>query len=264
VAHVSVEQLAAELHAILARLVQARETMSSAAALLDEAAQIAGSAVAGTAHPHVGEIPAHFDRAHREVARSGQVVERVEDGIRTYLASIGAASAPVSGRPHPPGSRSKRTIEPTGIANRHGDRYPEGAVPYSDDLPPRVRARLRNSPMTGHIEIGGRSYGTLTATTQDHWTRDAVQRVRLLGFSFAEMRLANHVEMKAVVIMIQNGATDGRVIINHSPCGSEPGAAGGCDSLLPHFIPAGSTLTVMGTDANGSSFLRSYTGKARR
>ncbi|CRK59582.1 hypothetical protein [Alloactinosynnema sp. L-07] len=116
--------------------------------------------------------------------------------------------------------------------------------------------------MTGHVEIAGRSYGTLTATTQDPWTRDAVQRVKLLGFSFAEMRLANHVEMKAVMIMIQNGADECRVIINHASCGSEPGAAGGCDSFLPHFIPAGSALTVMGTDANGGPFTRVYRGRA--
>lgn len=86
----------------------------------------------------------------------------------------------------------------------------------------------------------------------------------MLGYSLVQAQLANHVEMKAVVVMIQNNRTEARVVINHAPCGSEPGLTGGCHSFLPRFIPNGRTLTVLGTDAKGNPFRRTYRGEAPR
>jgi hypothetical protein len=76
------------------------------------------------------------------------------------------------------------------------------------------------------------------------------------------MQFANHVEMKAVAAMIASGSMNARVIINHAPCGSEPRNGIGCEQFLPAIIPAGSTLTVLGTDAQGNPFERIYDGKA--
>ncbi|MGQ0841533.1 DddA-like double-stranded DNA deaminase toxin [Actinokineospora sp.] len=64
--------------------------------------------------------------------------------------------------------------------------------------------------------------------------------------------------------MTGTGARSAQVIINHAPCGSEPGAIDGCDAVLPSFIPCGSQLTVLGTDAQGDPFHRTYKGKAVR
>ncbi|MGQ0841143.1 DddA-like double-stranded DNA deaminase toxin [Actinokineospora sp.] len=117
--------------------------------------------------------------------------------------------------------------------------------------------------MSGIAEIDGRSYGEISATTADTWAHEVAERAKLLGMKESVAKwLYNHVEMKAVVMMIQSGATYGRVIINHAPCGSEPGARGGCHRYLPYFLPRGSSLTVLGTDANGQPFRREYEGKA--
>ncbi len=117
--------------------------------------------------------------------------------------------------------------------------------------------------MTGIAEINGRAFGEISATTTDTWTQDVAARAQTLGLvSAAVRRLYNHVEMKAVVMMVKTGATSGRIMINHAPCGSEPGEIRGCHAYLSDFIPTGSTFTVLGTDANGNPFRSEYKGRA--
>ncbi|WP_157368142.1 hypothetical protein [Alloactinosynnema sp. L-07] len=90
----SVEQVSTALHAVLARLFEARESMRSAAAFLDEAAQAASSTMVGTRDPHASDVAANIDRAERDLIRSEQTVQRAEVGIRSYLADIGAVPVP--------------------------------------------------------------------------------------------------------------------------------------------------------------------------
>ncbi|MGQ0838171.1 DddA-like double-stranded DNA deaminase toxin [Actinokineospora sp.] len=116
--------------------------------------------------------------------------------------------------------------------------------------------------MTGRLQVGGKDFGTLDAARNDPWTSEVNSRIRALGLHDDVYAVNNHVEMKAVAAMIASGATCAQVVINHSPCGSEPRARMGCDQYLPAFIPHGSTLTVFGTDAQGSPFQRTYEGKA--
>ncbi|CRK61500.1 hypothetical protein [Alloactinosynnema sp. L-07] len=120
----------------------------------------------------------------------------------------------------------------------------------------------RNAPMTGHIEVDGRDYGTLSATHQDTWTTEVAQRIRALGMPADALNVKNHVEMKAVVATVRSGARNARVIINHAPCGSEPRAPIGCEQYLPVFIPKGCSVTVLGTDAQGNLFQQTYLGRA--
>lgn len=75
-------------------------------------------------------------------------------------------------------------------------------------------------------------------------------------------RLSNHVEMKAVLMLVRSGRQAATVTINNAPCGSEPGQRGGCHGVLEAFLPFGSSLTVLGTDAHGRPFRRVYHGKA--
>ncbi|HVK21299.1 MAG TPA: DddA-like double-stranded DNA deaminase toxin [Actinokineospora sp.] len=116
--------------------------------------------------------------------------------------------------------------------------------------------------MTGHIEIDGRDYGQLTATHQDVWAVEVAQRIRTLGLPADALNVKNHVEMKAVLVMVTSGARNARVIINHAPCGSEPRAPIGCAQFLPVFIPEGCTVTVLGTDAQGNPFQQEFRGRA--
>ncbi|WP_035286206.1 hypothetical protein [Actinokineospora spheciospongiae] len=61
------------------------------------------------------------------------------------------------------------------MENKHGDRYP-AALPYCDDLPPRVRRGTGNVAIVGRVEIDGRDFGTLSAHRSDGWAQDAAQR----------------------------------------------------------------------------------------
>jgi hypothetical protein len=254
-------------------LEQARHSLVAATTLMDEAAQAAGGAVRGTADAAIARIPAMFAEAGRELDDPQRVVTDVESALRAYLVSIVGVGwdSSVSGASSQAGWTSARlrpleqerpSPSPMGVRNRHGDRFPEEALPYCDDLPPRVLVGQGNSPTTGIVEMGGRSYGEVRPSRGDMWSQEVVKRIDALGMSRRAKRYDNHVEMKAAAMLVMSNALEGRVIINHAPCGSEPGAYEGCDTFLAAFIPEGSVLTVLGTDAQGESFKRVYRGRA--
>jgi hypothetical protein len=148
------------------------------------------------------------------------------------------------------------------VTNRHGDRYPPGAN-NPDALPPRVTRRDLRSPMTGIVTIDGREMGELGATRHDPWAEQARERMTALGIlPYVIDALYNHVEVKVVMAMIAMGARHGEVTINNSPCGSQPYPPFGCHQQLAELLPAGRTLTVYGTTADGEPFERTYRGKA--
>ncbi|MDQ3401777.1 MAG: hypothetical protein M3548_00055 [Actinomycetota bacterium] len=248
----STEQLTAHLADVSAKLEQTRHNLTGAAICLDDAAQRAGAAVQGTTNAEAARIPAWFAQASQELATSLATISAVEKVLTRYLASINGVRGTSTPKPH---------VTPP---NRHGDRYPEEALPYSDDLPPRVRRGERNSPMTGHVLLDGRDVGTISATRADVWTDEVAARIDSLGMPDDMFALTNHVEMKTVAMMIRNGARYARVIINHAPCGSGPGLMIGCDQFLSDFIPKGYSLTVLGTDQNGNPFKRTYHGRVGR
>ncbi|GAA3031691.1 SCP1.201-like deaminase [Actinokineospora globicatena] len=147
----------------------------------------------------------------------------------------------------------------------HGDRYPDEAVPYHDFMPPRVRKGQRNSPpMTGWVRLDGHDVGEIGATRNDPWAEKAAHRISALRVPNAD-QLNNHVEVKVVVMQIEMRRTQGQVVINHAPCGSETGSyLPGCHRALPRILPEGYTLTVLGTDVDGNPFKHIYHGKATR
>ncbi|OLT45212.1 hypothetical protein BJF85_02160 [Saccharomonospora sp. CUA-673] len=116
--------------------------------------------------------------------------------------------------------------------------------------------------MVAYPEIGGRKLGHITPNRDDPWAAEAKTEMLKRGIpSAAARRLANHVEIKTATMMIRRGEREGRLVLNHAPCGSEPGATGGCHEYLPAILPAGYSLTVLGTDVNGKPFTRTYRGQ---
>lgn len=260
----SIQELAAQLAVVLARLAEARRSLTTAAVSLGEAREMARTATRGTTQSGPKQAAAQLANARREVAEARDRCHQADVAIQAYMAEVGI---PVPGAAlfgvSSPQERPRASARPAGVANRHGDRYPEAALPYSDGLPPRVLRGTRNVPIVGHINLDGRDVGTIGAAFGDVWEKDSTSRMRALGLRRA-LGVAHHVEMKAVVMMIKTGARHARVIINHSPCGSQPGASLGCDTFLPDVVPQGSTVTVLGTDAHGEAFERTYHGRAVR
>ncbi|GLZ41568.1 DddA-like double-stranded DNA deaminase toxin [Actinokineospora sp. NBRC 105648] len=149
------------------------------------------------------------------------------------------------------------------MANPHGDRYPPEAFPDADDLPPRVRRGRGNARLEAFIQIDGKPIGSITPARGDVWAQRAARRSFDLELWQAD-DVSNHVEMKAAVILVEGRGTHAQVILNHAPCGSEKYDPAGCDDYLPDFIPIGRSMTVLGTDARGNPFRRTYEGKAVR
>lgn len=117
--------------------------------------------------------------------------------------------------------------------------------------------------LVAYPELDGRLLGRITPSRDDPWTGEA--RAELLSRGIpraAARRLAHHVEMKTAAMMIRLGKRDGKLTLNHAPCGSTPGMTGGCHEYLPDMLPAGFTLTVLGTDSHGNAFRYTYRGTA--
>jgi hypothetical protein len=116
--------------------------------------------------------------------------------------------------------------------------------------------------MTGYVVIGGKEYGRITATTRDSWAAEVAGRLHTLGLGWLVDRLSNHVELKAVMMLLKSRAREGEVTINNVPCGFGPGRRDGCHQVLGEVLPRGYSLTVLGTDAHGEPFKHVYKGRA--
>ncbi|MCG8917701.1 hypothetical protein L6E12_18115 [Actinokineospora sp. PR83] len=255
-------ELAAALHAVLTTLTTAREYLVVAAAVIEKAASI------------LGYMPPSYAAVLEELRAAWRSIIETEQLVDAHLATLQGPGhgAPSSGAPQAPAQVQPRSIPAKshpapssappvpGVENKHGDRYPTEAVPYCDDLPPRVRRGTRNVPIVGYVQVDGRDVGTITAYKNDGWAEDSARRLIALRMGQARL-LANHVEMKVVVMMLQNRAREGRVIINHAPCGYEVSRTG-CHDYLPYFLPEGHALTVLGTDSEGNAFKNIYHGRA--
>ncbi|EWC62480.1 hypothetical protein UO65_2227 [Actinokineospora spheciospongiae] len=196
-------ELAAALHVVLVKLTVAREYLV-AAAVIEEAVGI------------LGHMPPSCAAVLEELRVVWRSITETEQLIGVHLASpegpghgavsSGAPRAPAQVQPRPIPAKSPPTPSSAspvpGVENKHGDRYPTEAVPYCDDLPPRVRRGTRNVPIVGHVHIDGRDIGTLTAHPADGWAEEVAQRLVVLRMGRAA-DVANHVKMKVVAVMIQ-------------------------------------------------------------
>ncbi|WP_424189562.1 DddA-like double-stranded DNA deaminase toxin [Actinokineospora sp. G85] len=183
-----------------------------------------------------------------------EVVARVEGEVRAYVARV--EGVPASGV----------VVRRADVVSRYGDRYPAEASPYEQDLPPRVIKGKYNAPIHGYPEIDGRTWSRVTAARGDWLARETQAELVAIGLEEEAERLGNHVEMKVVMLMRKRGAVSGRVVINHAPCGSESDDEMliGCHLALPKYLPEGSSFTVLGTDARGNPYRRTYRGKGKR
>lgn len=68
--------------------------------------------------------------------------------------------------------------------------------------------------------------------------------------------IKSHVESHVAVIMRREGLADATLYINKAPCQTIHPRSLGCDDALPHMLPGGATLRIIGP--NG--FDQSYTG----
>ncbi|PWW59385.1 hypothetical protein DFQ13_10822 [Actinokineospora spheciospongiae] len=167
----SAGELAAALHAVPAKLTAVRECLVVAADVIEKAASI------------IGYMPPSYAAVLEELRAVWRSVAETEQLIDAHLASVagpghgavspGAPQAPAPEGPRPTLARLRpipvSASPPPGVENKHGDRYPAAALPYCDDLPPRVRRGTGNVSIVGYVEIDGRAFGTLTAHRSDGW-----------------------------------------------------------------------------------------------
>jgi hypothetical protein len=257
----SVGDVVAAVRAALAQVAAGRAAVVTALALIEQAGYSYAQLGEGSSRPDMVVASTCLWAAHIQCQEVVTIIDQVTDHANSYLALIAGPALSADGSSPDPAVRSGPG---PGVRNRHGDRYPEEAAPYVDSLPPRVIKGQRNAEMTGYVVIDGREYGRITATTLDSWTEVVTKRLRRLGMAGFAGYLSNHVEMKVVQMMVDAGTRSATVTINHRPCGTPFDRRPGCHDVLGAFLPRGSSLTVLGTDAAGQPFRHVYHGEADR
>ncbi|SES46327.1 DddA-like double-stranded DNA deaminase toxin [Actinokineospora terrae] len=187
------------------RLNTARHNLTPPAEWVTETEQVTGYILGHTARyaPVMGALEATRWQIDALLACVAQVEAAINAAIAHHTEQATEA-------------RSSTTRPPPWVQNSHGDRYPEEVMPYEEALPRRVRAGA-GMPIVGYIQLDGRDFGAITAIRTDPWAIAVARRVAELKLRRSRT-LFNHVEMKAVAMMIETGARHGQVIVNHAPC----------------------------------------------
>jgi hypothetical protein len=245
-ADMSVERLAAQVSAVLAKMALARDHMTAAAAFTDDAKQATEAVLGGTRDWEAARTPAMFASAGEEMARAYAVVQAVEAAIAAYLAHIGASGPGSSAAtPTPATSQAQTTpiVPPERIEQLRSDLPPD--IPPLDERPrgtptPKTHGRWIAQDGRTHREISGR----------DEKYLPVVEFFKSRNWKIPTR--ASDVEMKLAAHMRNNGIKSATLVINYVPCEG----AMGCDTLVPVILPKGYTLTVYGT----RGFVRVYEG----
>lgn len=207
----------------------------------------------GTEHElteHAGQLAAATASVFRDLVALRQALRATADH---HLGSSGPAppSAPSAGSAAPAAS-------PPPVRAADGSEYPAAAAwAVREGLPPRVRADT-GTPTTGYVHING--IPMRMQSGDDPYSDMVDERLRDLGVR-RPGTLRRHVEMKAAAMLARSGDQHQEIVINHAPCGSEPAATRGCHAILEPFLPAGRSLTVHGTTADGAPFTHTYRGR---
>ncbi|WP_169514666.1 DddA-like double-stranded DNA deaminase toxin [Actinokineospora enzanensis] len=242
------------LRAVLANLIALRTAMESIGEWLDQASQ-AAEAVLGHTSRHA-QVVAVLSAARRHLEALHAALSNAEMALRLAITHHSEVKST--------GSDAPRALPaPAEVMNRHGDCYPAEAHPYAGGLPPRVIRGTENAPLVGYVQLDGRDVGTVTPARTDVWAQETMKRISDRR-NRRMRRIANHVEMKVATMLAQSAVRHAQIILNHAPCGSEPGDPPGCHDYLEDFVPRGCTITVFGTTQDGAPFRRTYTGKADR
>lgn len=200
----------------------------------------------------VRDVLAVLEYATAALMRVRTLVEQVAE----HHLGNGAASPP-----NPTTGTVERPIRPEVESVEHaGSRYPSGAEWALPDLPRRVGDGERHTH--ARVRIGSREIpGAFQSNMPDRWAAEARQRISQLGIAVPHY-LPYHVEMRAAAMLISSGVRDARLVMNNVPCGFRPGTTRGCHQALEHFLPTGTTLTVLGSDSDGRPFHHTYRGRA--
>ncbi|MFD9891382.1 DddA-like double-stranded DNA deaminase toxin [Amycolatopsis sp. NPDC059027] len=247
-------ELGERLRSVVALLQGAHSRVGEARLHGGEARALLTDSLAGTVDAEGREAVLRLAEVETAADAVGAALNEAVAVLDRYHEQLGLGRMPEPLRSQPP-------LSPLGegASARHedGSRYPVGAAWAVSMLPPRVRGRKQRT--VGYAKINGRVIPASFSSRPDAWADTAGHRLRERGLPDY---LRFHVEIKLAALMIDTRATEAEVVINHAPCGSEPGTGGGCHETLEEFLPEGYKLTVHGSTANGEPFSHTYRGSA--
>ncbi|MDQ3526090.1 MAG: hypothetical protein M3451_13705 [Chloroflexota bacterium] len=245
------EQLAAQLRAVLSAMGDARERLVEAAQLDDDAQRNLAVLLHGTNDPTALQIVAELNTVHDDMARAFVTIDATKKIINDYIVHIGAITSAGPQRTSSPDRPAPTEIGPIGqgLTQDQIDRLRREIPP--DIIAYEQRPRSTPQPKTHGRWISPDGEVRTSVSGRDEHYREAIEWFESQGRKVPSR--ASDVEMKLAVHMRRNGIRSTTLIINHIPCEGELG----CDTVVPTILPRGYTLTVHG--ARG--FRKTYKGE---
>ncbi|QIZ33485.1 DddA-like double-stranded DNA deaminase toxin [Saccharopolyspora sp. ASAGF58] len=226
--------------------------------MCDESREALGQALSGSNDLEAAEALGLQRSAADQLDEARAKVAAIRERIEQYRRCIGAGASSAAGSKPPEPERLAVPKRPPNAVGVDGSEYPGAAAWAVDEgLPPRVQ-RGAGSPTVGYVRVNG--LPTRVQSGADGFSDTVDQRLREIGVR-RPFDLRRHVEMKIAAMMTRTGDQHQEVVINHAPCGSEPGQTRGCHDMLERFLPRGRSMTVYGTTADGKPFSHTYHGK---
>jgi hypothetical protein len=220
------------LRSALDKIAQAIGVAHGAAELAEEARGLVGVAGHGTLQSDVEEVQELFTK----------VVEGIgePEGFTSGLATVADSIRSFERRLETGDSGTSATTTANSVPSEPG--APEHISLLRGQLPPPVRERGQKThgrwfaPGVGDQEIVSGEGAAADTAAEFLESLNMPRR----GVPF----IASHVETKLAVHMRNTGIRHATVLINNLPC---PGLFG-CEALIGMILPAGSTLTIYGSD----------------
>ncbi|PKW15324.1 DddA-like double-stranded DNA deaminase toxin [Saccharopolyspora spinosa] len=225
----SVEDVDRKLATAVGKLDEAAEKITTATLSCSEGRDALGYALTGATDPEALEALGLQETAADQLDEARAKVAAIRERIEQYRRSIGAGASSAAGSAPPEPERPAAPKRPPNVVGVDGSEYPAAAAWAVDEgLPPRVQ-RGAGSPTVGYVRVNG--LPTRVQSGADGFSDMVDQRLQEIGVR-RPLDLRRHVEMKVAAMMTRTGDQHQEVVINHAPCGSEPGQTRGAMTCL--------------------------------
>ncbi|MFK0244608.1 DddA-like double-stranded DNA deaminase toxin [Amycolatopsis azurea] len=237
-----VEELAAGVRTALAKMKAAKASLKLAGQELEDAGGKWSEIAAGVADPDFRRLPGLPAEVQSAAETVSGLIGQSSDLLDGYLRSLGvpaeSASAGPSGQSTP--SEPATSSGDQDVGGEDDDALVER---LRRELPPGPTPGVRGVKTQGQWFAPGKDATTITSGLDDRTGR-VDEILRESGCTMRPVTAAADVELKLAAEMRDSGITEASVVINNEPCTGKTS----CDGLLGIVLPAGSKLTVHGTN----------------
>lgn len=250
--HVSIEQVATEMRAGIAKVAAGLADLNRSALMIHEARVLLRQSTQGTCRSEAAQAAGLLASVQERIIALYELGNSATTTIQNYLAGVAGGATTGAGPASP--RQPSTSAAPARTVDLPSDRIDALRRTLPPDVPPRGQ-RVRGAPQPKThgrwVDSSGREHEEVSGWDDKY--RSAKAWFESRGKKVPTT--VSDVEIKLAVHMQENCIKNATLIINNTPC---VGMAG-CDTLLPEILPDGYTMDVYGS----GGFHKVYRGRAK-